>query len=152
MLPNFLLTALGDRTEMAHSVEGRVPFLDHLLVGVVRALPGSLKIRGRTEKYLLREAVRPFVTDAVYRRQKSVFWSPPAAAHSGGKFQQMVEDTLRGTLLASLPFYNRAAVIGLLDRLPAWRQQRHPALFGINTFLTNVASACILQDRFQLSI
>jgi hypothetical protein len=63
----------------------------------------------------------------------------------------MLEDTLRSTRLASLPFYNRAAVIGLLDRLPEWRLQRNPALFGINIFLTSVASACILQDRFKLS-
>ena len=29
VLPNFILTFLGDRMEMAHSIEGRVPFLDH---------------------------------------------------------------------------------------------------------------------------
>jgi asparagine synthase (glutamine-hydrolysing) len=151
ILPNFLLTALGDRMEMAHSVEGRLPFLDHPLVELVRQLPVSLKIRGLTEKYLLREAVRPFVTETVYQRRKSVFWSPAAAAHREGKFQQLLEDTLRSSLLASLPFYNQAAVIGLLDRLPRWRLQEHPALFGINVFLSNIASACILHDRFKLS-
>ena len=37
-------------------------------------VPVSLKIRGLTEKYLLREAARPHITDTVYRRQKHPFY------------------------------------------------------------------------------
>ena len=55
LLPNYILTVLGDRMEMAHSIEGRVPFLDHHLVEVIRSQPVSMKIRGMTEKYVLRE-------------------------------------------------------------------------------------------------
>src|SRR5215472_13934615 len=72
-LPNYILNVLGDRMEMAHSVEGRVPFLDHHVVEVARRLPVSLKIHDMTEKYALREAVRPLLTDTVYRRQKHPF-------------------------------------------------------------------------------
>ena len=39
LLPNYILTVLGDRMEMAHSIEGRVPFLDHHVVELVRSLP-----------------------------------------------------------------------------------------------------------------
>ena len=42
MLPNFLLNVLGDRMEMAHSIEGRVPFLDHKVVELVRDMPVSI--------------------------------------------------------------------------------------------------------------
>ncbi|KAL8764776.1 MAG: hypothetical protein Q9209_007885 [Squamulea sp. 1 TL-2023] len=75
-LPNMLLTNLSDRTEMSHSVEGRVPFLDHHLMEYVNALPPSMKIRydpetGQlTEKWILREASRPFITDELYTRKK----------------------------------------------------------------------------------
>ncbi|KAI4231645.1 MAG: hypothetical protein L6R40_007678 [Gallowayella cf. fulva] len=68
-LPNMLLTNLSDRTEMSHSIEGRVPFLDHPLMEYVNALPPSMKIRydpetGKlTEKWILRQASRPFITD-----------------------------------------------------------------------------------------
>ena len=51
ILPNYILSVLGDRMEMAHSVEGRVPFLDHHVVECLRQIPVSLKIRGMTEKY-----------------------------------------------------------------------------------------------------
>lgn len=49
---------LGDGVEMAHSIEGRLPFLDHKVVELVRSMPVSLKIHGLTEKYVLREAVK----------------------------------------------------------------------------------------------
>src|SRR5262249_30955061 len=46
VLPNYLLAMLGDRMEMAHSVEGRPPFLDHHVVETVRTIPVHYKIRG----------------------------------------------------------------------------------------------------------
>ena len=45
LLPNYILAMLGDRMEMAHSIEGRVPFLDHHLVEVIRSQPVTQKIR-----------------------------------------------------------------------------------------------------------
>ena len=78
MLPNYILSNLGDRMEMAHSVEGRLPFLDHHVVEEVARMPVTMKISGLTEKYVLREAARAVLTDAVYRRQKHPFLSPPA--------------------------------------------------------------------------
>ena len=78
MLPNILLTCLSDRTEMSHSVEGRVPFLDHHLMDYVNKLPPSMKIRydptsnTLTEKWILREASKPFITQELYERTKHV--------------------------------------------------------------------------------
>ena len=46
LLPNYILTTLGDRMEMAHSIEGRVPFLDHHVVEVLRSQPVNQKING----------------------------------------------------------------------------------------------------------
>src|SRR4029453_2434658 len=76
--PGHIPPVLGDRMEMARSIEGRVSFLDHEVVELICSMPVEQKIRGMTEKYVLREAARPVLTDTVYQRQKHPFLSPPA--------------------------------------------------------------------------
>jgi asparagine synthase (glutamine-hydrolysing) len=147
LLPSYILTTLGDRMEMGHSVEGRVPFLDHHVVEVVRSQPVTQKINGMTEKYVLREAVRDVVTDTVYRRQKHPFLSPPATLNPQGKLHAMVQDTLRGTTLASLPFFDQKKVVDLLDRLETMDEDARVANDQVVMILI---SACILQERFAL--
>ena len=98
---------------------GRVPFLDHHVVECVCRAPVSLKIRGVTEKYLLREAAKPLITETVYRRQKHPFLSPPVTTVPTERFHQMMQDILRGPILTSLPFYDRNKIVALLDQLPA---------------------------------
>src|SRR5258706_2570848 len=116
-LPSYLLTMLGDRMEMAHSIEGRVPFLDHQVVEAIRCQPVSQKIRGMTEKFVLREAARDVISDTVYRRQKHPFLSPPATLNPKERLNSLVQDTLRGPTLASIPFFDQKKVIRLLDRI-----------------------------------
>jgi asparagine synthase (glutamine-hydrolysing) len=147
VLPSYVLAVLGDRMEMAHSVEGRLPFLDHRVVEVARALPVSQKIRGLTEKFVLREAARPVLTATVYGRHKHPFLTPPATLSTGERLHELVQETLRGSSLASLPFYDRAKVIGLLDRLPALDDAARTALDPV---LMILLSACTLHERFKL--
>jgi asparagine synthase (glutamine-hydrolysing) len=147
-LPAYILTVLGDRMEMAHSIEGRVPFLDHHLVEVIRSQPVAQKIRGMTEKYVLREATRHVVTDTVYRRQKHPFLSPPATLHPGQRLHTLLHDTLRGPALQALPFFDRGKVLDLLDRLPTMDQGSRVAY---DQLLMMLLSACVLQERFRLA-
>ena len=147
-LPIYILTMLGDRMEMAHSIEGRVPFLDHRLVEVIRSQPVSQKIRGMTEKFVLREAVRDVITDTVYRRQKHPFLSPPATLNPEQRFSAYVQDTLRGPLLASIPYFNKKKVVELLDSLEMMDEGSRVANDQV---LMILVSACILQERFQLA-
>lgn len=149
LLPNYILTILGDRMEMAHSIEGRVPFLDHRVVECVCRLPVSLKIKGMTEKYILRQAARPELTESVYNRQKHPFLSPPATLNPDEPLSSLMQDTLRGSSLKSLTFFKRDKVIGLLDRLPQMDDGQRTVVDGM---LMVVLSACILQERFHLSV
>lgn len=77
-LANIFLSCLGDRTEMAHSIEARTPFLDHELTEYVYGLPPSVKIKWDAneerfvEKWILREAAKPFITKELYERKKHV--------------------------------------------------------------------------------
>jgi asparagine synthase (glutamine-hydrolysing) len=147
-LPSYILTMLGDRMEMAHSVEGRVPFLDHHLVEVIRSQPVNQKIRGMTEKYVLREAARDVITDTVYRRQKHPFLSPPATLNPDKRLSVFVQDTLRGPVLSSIPFFDQRRVVDLLDGLTTMDEG---ARVANDQVLMTVVSACVLQERFHLS-
>lgn len=148
ILLNYILRMVGDGVEMAHSIEGRLPFLDHHLVELVRNIPISLKIRGMKEKYILRKAAQPFLTDTVYRREKHPFLAPPSTLELDGPFHELIQDTLRGSVMASLPFYNQAAVIALLDKLPEMDDSTRTS---IDFVLIEILSACVLQERFGLA-
>jgi asparagine synthase (glutamine-hydrolysing) len=145
MLPDLLLNMLGDRMEMAHSIEGRTPFLDHELVSRVNAMPVNMKIRGITEKYVLREAARPYITDTIYKRQKHPFVSPPALT---GRFNQLLQDTLRSASFASVPFFDSKAIGAVLERLPELTEPEDR--FRASSGLLTALSAHTLQTRYGL--
>jgi len=148
-LPNYILTLLGDRMEMAHSIEGRVPFLDHHFVELMRSQPVTQKIRGVTQKYILREAVRDVITDTVYRRHKHPFLSPPATLNQQSRFNMLLQDTLRGPALTAMPFFDASKVLDLLDSL---YKMDEASRVSNDQVLMTLLSACVLQDRFQLSV
>lgn len=63
--------------------------------------------------------MRNVITDEVYRRPKHAFLSPLAALNPKGRLSALMQDMLRGPVLASMPFFDERKVIGLLDRLYA---------------------------------
>ncbi len=149
MLPNYILSNLGDRMEMAHSVEGRLPFLDHHVVEAAARMPVSMKIKGMTEKYVLREAAREVLTPAVYARQKHPFMSPPATIQQDGRLYAFLQDTLRSATLDCPGIYDRTRVTPLLDALPSMAsiEERSRA----DMALMWMTSLCLLAERFGLT-
>jgi asparagine synthase (glutamine-hydrolysing) len=132
--------------EMAHSIEGRTPFLDHHLVEAIGTMPADVKIRDGVEKYVLREAARPYITDTVYRRRKHMFFAPLDLKIAG--LEPLVQDTLRSSAFAAMPFFNRDAVIAMLDGVVSSSDQSHRDRFS--TLLLLVTSAAILHERYRL--
>lgn len=148
-LPHYLLTVLGDRMEMAHSVEGRVPFLDHKLVEFVVNLPPNMKIRHLTEKYTLKEAAKPFITRTIYERQKHPFLAPPALSEQGDpKLRQFLQDTLRSSQARAVPFFSQEKIVKLLDKATAGNVENAKS---IDMLFMVLASAVILQKQFELT-
>ncbi|MGD8568843.1 MAG: asparagine synthase (glutamine-hydrolyzing) [Gammaproteobacteria bacterium] len=78
MLEGQILTWGGDRVDMANSMEARPAFLDHHLAEFACKIPPTMRIRGRTEKYVLREAMRGLLPKVLYEREKFAFMAPPA--------------------------------------------------------------------------
>lgn len=145
ILPNYTLYA--ERLEMAHAVEVRIPFLDHKVFELVRQMPVSLLIREAREKYVLREAARPFLPETVYNRPKHPFLAPPSTVNDSNRLHTMVQDTLRGSQLAAVPFFDRSSVIGLLDALPAMSASKRIALDSV---LLMILCSCVLQTEYGL--
>ena len=74
-LPGDILTKV-DRTSMAVSLEARVPLLDHPLVEFAVSLPGHLKLRDGTGKWIFRKAIETIVPPEVLTRPKRGFAVP----------------------------------------------------------------------------
>ena len=82
-LPEDLLTLL-DRTTMASSVEGRVPFLDHRFVEAALAVPPAIRTPNGRQKGLERAMAEPHLPAAVLAARKQGFQSPvPAWLEAG---------------------------------------------------------------------
>ncbi|KAK8017321.1 hypothetical protein PG993_013647 [Apiospora rasikravindrae] len=160
-LPAMILTVVGDRCEMAHSIEGRPPFLDHHLVELVNGMPPSVKERyqpppeqnsssnGNTdvefglqsgksawwrsddeennngngnltvfsqfwEKWILREAARPFITDELYRRRKHPYTAPVTWPRDG-PLQQMLRRLLTKGNVDAVGFLDWPAIAQSLE-------------------------------------
>lgn len=94
LLPGYILSAQGDRMAMAHSVEGRYPFLDHRLSSFAAKLHPSLKMRVLREKYLLKVAAKGLVPDSVLKRTKQPYRAPDGASFFGGERLDYVDDLL----------------------------------------------------------
>ena len=147
VLANYILTMLGDRMEMAHSIEGRVPFLDHHVVECICRMPLNQKIRGMTEKYVLREAVKDVITDTVYRRQKHPFLSPPATLNPDQTFNIYVQDVLRGKVMSSIPYFDQHEIVKMLDRIHTMDKGSRTAYDQI---LMPLVSMCVIHEGFGM--
>lgn len=75
-MSNYLLSSQGDRMGMAHSVEVRMPFLDHRLMEFVGKVPTIWKICGLHEKHLLKKALVPFLPGSITGRVKHPYRAP----------------------------------------------------------------------------
>jgi asparagine synthase (glutamine-hydrolysing) len=140
-LGGYILRTLGDGMEMAHGVEGRLPFLDHRLFELARSLPVSLKIREGVEKYVLREACGPFLPASTRARQKHPFLAPPFAGVARG----LMHDLLRPPYLPAA--FDGARVRAALDGLGGLPAAEQSAL---DPALCLAASAAVLQRRYRL--
>ena len=78
-----------DRASMAHSLEVRVPFLDHRVVEFAAGLPSSYKLHGFTGKYLLKKAVKHLLPKEILQRKKKGF-GVPLAKWFNGPLQEML--------------------------------------------------------------
>lgn len=76
LLSGYLLSSQGDRMSMAHSVEGRYPFLDHRLADLLFTMKDSYKLNGFNQKYLLKKSYSDHIPGSIINRPKRPYMAP----------------------------------------------------------------------------
>lgn len=118
-----------DRCTMAHSLEGRSPFLDHAVVSAAARLPGRMKLRGATTKWILREQHGHRLPSETLRRSKSGF-SAPVARWLTGPLRERFLDTVTRDRMASLGL-DHLECLRLHERLEAKQGHEHYKVWAL---------------------
>jgi len=126
-LAQYILRTLGDGMEMAHGIEGRVPFLDHHVAELTRSFAPALLAHGALDKPVLREAMRGLVPAAVLARPKHPFLAPPLAQLAPALLQDRLRTHATRSALVDGPAL-RALLDALPGMAPADQQAWDPAL------------------------
>jgi asparagine synthase (glutamine-hydrolysing) len=104
-----------DQMSMATSVESRVPFLDHKLVEFTCSLPERLKLRGGTTKYILREAMKGVLPEAILSRSKMGF-PVPIGSWFRGPYKSMIDEYVLSERVFARGIFNSDALYELAGR------------------------------------
>ena len=118
MLEGQILTWGGDRVDMAHSMEARPAFLDHHLAAGAVKVPPELRIKGKTEKYVLREAMAGLLPEVLYKREKFAFMAPPAHTEpeKWAQMKQLADDYLSDEAIEAAGLLSPEGVRALFAR------------------------------------
>jgi asparagine synthase (glutamine-hydrolysing) len=125
-MPLDILCFLGDREEMAHSLEARLPFLDHKLYDAAKSIPVDFKMRNGIEKAVLRDAANGILPEDIRLRRKTGFMLTSEAIDFFGA-DRKVSEKLRGYLSkqaferSQVFSYRAYLVMSLLARVPTWK-------------------------------
>jgi asparagine synthase (glutamine-hydrolysing) len=122
-----------DRASMAHSLEARVPFCDHVLAGLAFSLPARHKVRGLDKKRLLRKALEPLLPREILGARKQGF-AIPSAAWLRGELLPFAREVLSVEAIRRQGFFRPKAIQALLEAHAAHRQNNGRQLWALLTF------------------
>lgn len=131
-----------DRASMAHSLEVRVPFLDHPLAEWVSGLPPEWKLRGQEGKYLLKKSLEKHLPADVLYRPKMGFGVPLAKWFRGPLRDRLRRDLLEGGLAAT-GMFNQTYLSQLVDEHQSGRRDHSAPLWSLLMF-----QAAVREDQF----
>ncbi len=122
-----------DRMSMAVSLEARVPFLDHDVIQFVAGIPGELKLRNMTTKYILKKAMERVLPASILYRKKEGF-SIPMKHWLNGALRPLVDDLLSESRLRSQGLFNPAYVQRLINEHRQGRANHSHRLWALTLF------------------
>jgi asparagine synthase (glutamine-hydrolysing) len=148
LLPSYLLSSQGDRVAMAHSVEGRYPFLDHRVVQFAAGLPPRFKMKVLNEKYLLKQVFGDLVPASVRKRPKQPYRAPDAISFfdtaTGKARHDYVDELLGSDCIRAQGIFDPNAVQKLVAKAKAGRASS----FVDNAAIVGILSTQLLIHQF----
>jgi asparagine synthase (glutamine-hydrolysing) len=116
LMSGYLLSSQGDRMLMAHSVEGRFPFLDRNVGALAEALPPSYKLRVLDEKHVLKRAARELVPESILRRSKQPYRAPDALSFASSAATEWIETVASERALAEAGVFSPRPARSLIEK------------------------------------
>jgi len=144
LLPGYLLSSQGDRMLMAHSVEGRFPFLDHRVMEFCMRVPPSLRLKGLKEKYLLRKSLSGILPPEIIDAVKQPYRAPDARCFVGPGVAPAVSDLMTPCALKDKGYFDAEKVRRLVEKCRAGRLVG----FKDNIAFVGILSTQILDELF----
>jgi asparagine synthase (glutamine-hydrolysing) len=148
LLPGFILSSQGDRMAMAHSVEGRFPFLDFRLVEFACTIPAHLRMKVLNGKYILKRATGHLIPSVVRNRSKQPYRSPDAAsffdAATGKARGEYVDELLSPSVIKKFGLFNPISV----QKLAGKAHKGHVIGIKDNMALVGILSTQLLMQQF----
>lgn len=120
-----------DRNSMAHSIEARVPFLDHPLVEFSLALGNNHKIIGAETKHVLREAMAGILPDTVRNRRDKLGFQTPEEVWFRGPLRGLVHEGIEATIARFPDVINPQGARNLRDGMLSGRRPIAPSLWRL---------------------
>ena len=121
-----------DRMSMAHSLEVRPPFLDHRIVEFAAEIPETLKVRGLTQKRILKELMKDKLPQVVIERKKAGF-DIPAHDWLRGALRELLLDTLNPIAISATGIFDARAIQALIRDHMERRSNAGYHLWGLLT-------------------
>jgi asparagine synthase (glutamine-hydrolysing) len=131
-LPGDILTKV-DRASMAHSLEVRVPLLDHEFVEWVSGLPSSSKLRNGEGKHIFKKALKPYLSDDILYRKKMGF-SIPLAAWLRGPLRDAMKRAVLNPALLDTGIFNQRYLEQMVGEHQSGAQDHSTALWSVLMF------------------
>lgn len=113
----------ADKMSMAHGLELRAPFVDHLLVDYVASIPSDFKLRNGISKWVLQQALAHDLPPDVLRRPKRGL-NPPLGAWLAGPLASTIRDLLNPEAIRRRGLFRPEAVARLLEEQKRGRRDR----------------------------
>ena len=152
LLSGYLLSSQGDRMLMAHSVEGRFPFLDDDVMELANSLPPEYKLRVLDEKHVLKRVAKSLVPMEIIGRKKQPFRAPNALCFVAAKAPAYIGELLSETSIRDANVFDPSAVARLVGKCRAEAEDDAGDLSNSdNMALVGVISTQLLHRQFIAS-